>query len=625
MEPSPILWSELQQQQLSAQLVGFWAGDVWDKCECPLNMNSKLETLNCKLTGRYLRFSCQSDRLNAELKYVFWQKLQRGEWSLNTTWHSFHSNLQWLTQWINTIAPQTLSLMEQSLTQWELSFRAYITEHGKLHRRRSKYVVSATGVQVHEAEDHRISTLRVIYKTLREVYDTRSEYDKEIWDMRKLGVSLNASRSQNLLNFTLILQPWLRQAIQAYLRYCLATQAGGTCVCKLKSLCRFSRFLSQRTSAVGPSDINRPLIVEYLGYLTAAQLDTSSKQNAISALRNFLELSAREGWMQVTEQRLVFDDDYPPRGTKLPRYIPQEVVEQLNQNLEALPPHIMNMVLILEETGRRIGEVCCMPFDCIKQDTTGDWFLFHYQSKLRKEDSIPISRELVAVIQEQQKSIVNEWGPGFPYLFPAPKPQGKGQPISYGNFSQTLKRLAHERQICDASGQVYNFQTHQFRHTVGTNMINNGVPIHLVQRYLGHTSIEMTLCYAHIHDQTLKREIAKFHGRIVNIAGQVIESTTPELDTSDLQWFKRNVLGQALPNGSCARPVIKGNCPHPNACLACGDFRTTLEFLNIHKSELEQTEQLIAKATENGWQRQLEMNQQVAINLRNIIHILEDQ
>ena len=143
-----------------------------------------------------------------------------------------------------------------------------------------------------------------------------------------------------------------------------------------------------------------------------------------------------------------------------------------------------------------------------------------------------------------------------------------------------LKRLAKEYNICDSLGKIWDFQSHQFRHTVGTRMINNGVPQHIIQRYLGHESPEMTSVYAHIHDQTLKKEIAKYHDtRVVNIAGEVVESTTPELDNDlDLHLLKKKVLAQSLPNGSCARPIVLGECPHANACLTCGDFRTTIEF-----------------------------------------------
>ena len=123
-------------------------------------------------------------------------------------------------------------------------------------------------------------------------------------------------------------------------------------------------------------------------------------------------------------------------------------------------------------------------------------------------------------------------------------------------------------------------------------MINNGVPHHIVQKYLGHDSPTMTQIYAHIHDQTLKEEIAKYHyNRVVNVTGEVVESTTPELDNNlDLHLLKKKVLAQSLPNGSCARPIVLGECPHANACLTCGDFRTTFEFLDQHKAQLEETE-----------------------------------
>ena len=41
----------------------------------------------------------------------------------------------------------------------------------------------------------------------------------------------------------------------------------------------------------------------------------------------------------------------------------------------------MRLVLVLQVTGRRVGEVCQLPFDCLLQDSQGDWFLSHYQSR----------------------------------------------------------------------------------------------------------------------------------------------------------------------------------------------------------------------------------------------------
>jgi hypothetical protein len=154
-------------------------------------------------------------------------------------------------------------------------------------------------------------------------------------------------------------------------------------------------------------------------------------------------------------------------------------------------------------------------------------------------------------------------------------------------------------------------------------MINNGVPQHIVQRYLGHESPNMTAVYAHVFDQTMKEEVSKFQGKVVNVAGQVVEPDQYDQGTDELAWFKRNVQAQALPNGSCALPIISQGCPHANACLTCTHFRTTSEFLEEHKNQLEETERILAKAKANGWVRQIEMNEQVAGNLRQMINVLE--
>lgn len=63
------------------------------------------------------------------------------------------------------------------------------------------------------------------------------------------------------------------------------------------------------------------------------------------------------------------------------------------------------MILVLKECGMRISELVNLNFDCLLQDKTGDWFLKYYQYKMKKEITIPISREIARIIQEQQRFI----------------------------------------------------------------------------------------------------------------------------------------------------------------------------------------------------------------------------
>ena len=97
------------------------------------------------------------------------------------------------------------------------------------------------------------------------------------------------------------------------------------------------------------------------------------------------------------------------------------------------------------------------------------------------------------------------------------------------------------------------------------------------------------------------------------------------MPSSDLQWLRKNILAQALPNGCCSLPIAAGPCPHANACLTCAHFRTDRSFLEHHRQQLIETQSIITIAREKNWSRQLEMNERLEQNLRAIITTLEGQ
>jgi hypothetical protein len=215
----------------------------------------------------------------------------------------------------------------------------------------------------------------------------------------------------------------------------------------------------------------------------------------------------------------------------------------------------MQMVLILQECGMRISELLQLPLDCLTQDAHGHILSAIMQGKMKREHTIPVSQEIARVVQEQQQVV--RALKSATLLFPS----SKGAVIKQQSFAQRINRLAYDHQIRDANGKLFRFQSHQFRHTVGTRMINLGVPHHFIQRYLGHLGPEMTSRYAHIHDTTMREKLSEYlQGTLVDVTGKAVPEDGP-LDTSDLRWFTRNVIAQALPNGYCAIPVVAGPCP----------------------------------------------------------------
>jgi integrase/recombinase XerD len=492
---------------------------------------------------------------------------------------------------------------------------------------------SKAGHQMHICKScGRYFTYNPNKKKITVASDPETEYKKDIWDCRALGIPHRVGSFDYSLNFTSIGQEWLLPTVKQYIRFNLTILSHTSTSQKLLAIKRFSRYLARSYPQIGVQEIDRSVIISFLGYLSSLGLSASTKSKNISAIKGFFEFCIQNKLAEY-QRYLIRSEDFPKRSKPLPRFIPDEVITQLNQHLDDLPDPVARMVLVIQECGMRISELLYLKHDCLIQDKSGDWFLKYYQFKMKKDITIPISKEITFVIQEQQRYINNNLQ-NFQYLFCSTEGGGKAVKLGFLpipknmtalTFSRNLNRLAIKHNIVTASGSLWHFQAHQFRHTVGTRMINNGVPQHIIQRYLGHESPNMTAVYAQIHDQTMKKEISKFQSKVVNIAGQVVESNEVNADAEGLAWFKRNVQAQALANGSCALPTISQGCPHANACLTCAHFRTTAEFLADHREQLERTEQILAKAKANGWSRQIEMNEAVAENLRKMIASLEEE
>ncbi len=476
------------------------------------------------------------------------------------------------------------------------------------------------------------NNLNVLHNQSR--YTSYLRLSDDVWDAASLGLEIYEYNSISKLVFTHIHPNLFKELAKKFIRYQSTINKLSTLQGHIRNFNKFSDFLLEFYPHLNFYKLDRKVILNFINWMSNRKYTWATKSNCLSSLKKFFRVSSINKWLDFPDY-LIHQEDWGKRPEPIPRYIPEEVIRQLNQHLDNFPAPIMRMVLVLEECGLRIGELCLLPINCLNQDSKGDWYIRFMRWKMEKETNIPISHELAKVIQEQQQYIQKYLDKNFNYLFCggiyrckkdnsfSPKPKI----MLSATFSKYLKDFACNFDIKDDLGKIWNFQTHQFRHTVGTRMINNGVPHHIVQRYLGHTSPKMTMTYAYIYDETLKKEIVKYHdNRVVNIIGEVIESENPELDNDlDLHLLRKKILAQSLSNGSCARPIQLGDCPHANACLTCGDFRTTIEFLEQHKIQLEETKKILKNAEEKGWERQAEMNKKVKNNLERIINTLENR
>jgi hypothetical protein len=252
-----------------------------------------------------------------------------------------------------------------------------------------------------------------------------------------------------------------------------------------------------------------------------------------------------------------------------------------------------------------------LPFGCLRI-IDGAAYLTFFNTKRRggsQEHTIPISPELADVVGEQQRWVRSFWPDEQPtWLFPARNANPKGQRAAHtSSIGNTLVKWVRACGLQAGDGQDLHFWPHRLRHTLGTQMINDGVPQRAVQDYYGHASPEMTAHYAKPLDQTLRREIDAFRDR-VNRRGERIEAIPAGVETSAVLLKERIARAkQTLPNGYCGIP-IQSKCPHPNACLSCDAFLTDESFRPVLVEQRTRAQQHADGAAAAGLSRVVELN-----------------
>lgn len=298
-------------------------------------------------------------------------------------------------------------------------------------------------------------------------------------------------------------------------------------------------------------------------------------------------------------------------------FIPDDVVAQINEALKKEEnPYLKYGIIILQSTGMRIGDLLKLRIDCIKPHLISGYTIEWTQHKGRKDKApMPVRSECVAAIEkliEVTEPLRNEAierdknnlliyrylnGPQYG------KYNGKVATPTSGAFSYWFDTFIKRNNIKDANGDYYNLTSHQFRRTLGTDMLSKGTNINVIQQVLGHSNPYVTKrFYADVKDKE-RAEVFKSIGVIGNI--NQIQSSAFD-NVSEFEWFKANkdkcVAG--LCDGYCTKPVTNGNiCPRllkRQKCYTCSRYITTPEYLEAHKQHLANLEKQLEEGAIYG-------------------------
>lgn len=255
----------------------------------------------------------------------------------------------------------------------------------------------------------------------------------------------------------------------------------------------------------------------------------TSQKVALDTLKSVIRWCQLHRPNDVPATEIFTGNEYIGVNRKLKiNFIPDDVVAQINEALKKEEnPYLKYGIIILQSTGMRIGDLLKLRIDCIKPHLISGYTIEWTQHKGRKDKApMPVRSECVAAIEkliEVTSELRNEAdGKDKDTLMIHRIPKGIGagsvSVITTKTFTTNWFRdFIKRNNIKDANGNYYKLTSHQFRRTLGTDMLSKGTNINVIQQVLGHSDPSVTKrFYADVKDKE-RAEVFKDVGVIGNI------------------------------------------------------------------------------------------------------------
>ena len=504
------------------------------------------------------------------------------------------------------------------------------------------------GVQIAEdelgtegwADFHKNTVLYVINQTkvlLADIYDIRDETEKDVWRALRIpGARLSAvqKRSKPTLCFTEIPE-YYRETVKRYLHRLVVKRSWSHCSEMLRYIRTFFRLFYKNSYEDGfLKGLSRFDIERYLEWIAEEYEGDNATyvSKAVSFIREFLDYIQMAEYPEAPDKdvyRLIFDDDIPrrerPEDTyEKIKYIPEPVRNQLDANVSAIEPTQMQpLYVLLRESGWRGTDILDLRYDtCLEYiwNKAEEKYIPYLCGEITKTGipllKIPIREDVAEMLEglkkeaEAQSTEINN---PEKYLFNTYEGEDVGLPYSKGAFVSAVQEMIDRKGIVDADGKPYHFKTHSLRHTRASEYAEQGMPIGVIQRMLGHCSLQMSLHYAKVSDNVLYKKWKETEALGIlhltaNAPGQTAGNSGK--DTVCYEHVRKGLDAVRVPFGVCFKPSKLACRTQLKHCLECASFCSTHENEIEYREEIKRVGAQIAIGKRIGRQEWVDKNQE---------------
>lgn len=343
-------------------------------------------------------------------------------------------------------------------------------------------------------------------------------------------------------------------------------------------------------------DYVNPSHLSFFGQQYGRPVSRSFQIRCVSCVKTFFETIDALEYPERPQRQLFVRGDVARADVEMPRFIPDDHWHRFVGEVERLTPDLVRakrlplpyertraILGVLLEAGLRVSELCRLDTGCVvaANDAVTDQVTYWLRvpvGKLHNDRMIPIRPALVQVIDAWMRR------------------RGR-QPLLWDERTNTLRDYLFAWQGSTFSGHALNdliaygckaagiprYTSHRFRHTLAVQWRRNGMRIETISQMLGHKSLQMTLRYAAVMPDTVRKEFDAAFAAIddeYRTTAQVRVYLSPEAHlAASRQW--RESLWVDLGIGFCGLSAYLP-CQNRLACLPCPHFMPTEENLELY-------------------------------------------
>lgn len=315
---------------------------------------------------------------------------------------------------------------------------------------------------------------------------TKTNWKANVWYMERFcfkGDRMNPAAQVEAMHFYLVRNKENRRLLQEYMKYCIgvSSKAISTLRSEYYNIYSFLQYCDKH--AIKAVELTAEEFNDYVKCFEEDNNQATTDNLKVIDLGRFYRFLMTKGYVDA----IPFTISYHLKSEVLmhhDRSVPEDTQMKLLAHLKYFPENLRLMYLNLWCLGLRVNEVCCIKGNAYFWKGEDAWIKVH-QYKMKTDKIIPIPEYLYRLMTRYIEKMHIQ---PDEFVFKS----AKGRAYDAGTFCVQMKEWCKKYNITCGD---YIFRSHDYRHTVGTNMYDNDVSIQAIRDYLGHKEEDMTKQY----------------------------------------------------------------------------------------------------------------------------------